>query len=310
MTTQPENVLQLEDGAQLQNGAFRKKVSIRLIGPAEAEVFLMRNAANQRHLRSGDVNRYATDMTKGEWIDDVSAITFDADGNLTNGQHRLHAIIKSGTTQSFIVGENWPTEAMRMMDQGGKRSQVDRIRVGGVDMLRGADSIVRHSMTTWTATQSGGTVYNRRESDHRVIRLYQKHSEFVDLVTNKYKKGSTCSPLVLGAALYGYVQACSSVLKGSLQCDPYERVIRFLDILSEGPVMEAYNPATDSQAVLLRDWLNTMRIQNHRPVDGQTFRIVVTCLSRFLKGRSVKNVTRVGEMCPWGPMESLPQTNA
>ena len=292
-----------------QATGLQKKVSIRLIGPAEAQQLLSTNAANQRHLRAGDVNRYAADMAKGNWIDDVSAITLDADGNLTNGQHRLHAIIKSGTVQSFIVGENWPIEAMQMMDQGNKRSQLDRICVGGVDMLKGADSIVRHSMTTWTASQAGGTVYNRRESDHRVVRAYKKHSEFADLLVSKYKKGATCSPLVLGAALYGYAQASSSVRKGSLQCDPYERVVRFLDILSEGPVMEAYNPATDSQAVILRDWLNTMRLQNRRPVDGQTFRIVVTCLSRFLKGKSVKTVTRVAETCPWGPMEALPGTN-
>jgi hypothetical protein len=304
MNNQPE----LLPSPVKQATKMRKTVSVRLIGPSEAKAYLERNAANQRPLRNSDLNRYANDMIKGEWIDDVSAITFDANGNLTNGQHRLHAVIKSETVQSFIIGENWPIEAMATMDQGNKRSQLDRICVGGVDMLKGSDSVVRHSMTTWTANQAGGTIYNRRESDHRVVRLYQRHSEFVDLLVSKYKSAATCSPLVLGAALYGYAQACTSVQKGSLQCDPYERVIRFLDILAEGPVMESYNPGTDSQAVILRDWLTTMKLQNRRPVDGQTFRIVTTCLGRFLRGKAIKNVVRTGE-CPWGPMESLPGTN-
>lgn len=288
---------------------LQKKVYVRSIGPAEAQAFLERNAANQRPLRPGDIKRYANDMAKGQWIDDVSAITFDTNGNLTNGQHRLRAIVESATVQSFIIGENWPVEAMQMMDQGNKRSQLDRICVSGVDMLKGADSIVRHSMTAWTSNHSGGITYNRRQSDHRVVKLYQKHSEFVDLIVNKYKKAKTCSPLVLGAALYGFAQAHLSYNKGRLQCDPCVRVLRFLDILAEGPVMEDYNPSTDSQAVILRDWLNAMKHQSRRPVDAQTFRIVVACLNRFLKGTSIKNVVRVGEACPWGPIESLPETN-
>lgn len=293
-----------------QAASLQKKVSIRMIGPAEAKALLTKNAINQRPLRSADVKRYTIDMIKGNWIDDVSAITLDADGNLINGQHRLRSIVESGTVQSFIVAENWPSESMRMMDQGNKRSQLDRINVGGITMPRGADSIVRHSLTPWSASQGGGAIFNRRSSDDRVTRTYLKHKEFTDLMTIKYRNSGVCSPLVMGATLYGYAQACLSSSKGRLLCDPYSRIALFLDILNEGPIMTSYNPATDAQAMLLREWLLAIKNQNRRPVDGQCFRVVVSSLARFLKETHIKNVNRTSEKCPWGPMESLPGTDS
>ncbi len=292
-----------------QAASLQKKVSIRMIGPAEAKALLAKNAINQRPLRTADVSRYTIDMIKGNWIDDVSAITVDAQGNLINGQHRLYSVIESGTVQSFIFAENWPSASMRMMDQGNKRSQLDRINVGGVTMPRGADSVVRHSLTPWSANQGGGAIFNRRSGDDRVTKTYLKHREFIDLIIDKYKSSGVCSPLVMGATLYGYAQACLSSSKGRLSCDPWSRIALFLDILSEGPVMTAYNPATDAQAMLLREWLLAIKNQNRRPIDGQCFRVVVSCLARFLKETHIKNVSRVSEKCPWGPMESLPGTD-
>ncbi len=288
---------------------LQKKVSIRVIDPKQAQALLSRNASNQRPLRPGDVKKYAADMVNGEWLDDVSAITLDVNGNVTNGQHRLHAVIQSGTTQSFIFAENWPSEAMLMMDQGNKRSQLDRITVMGVPMSKGADSIVRHSMTSWSATQAGGTTLNRRGSDHRVIAVYKKHADFIEFILAKYKNSATLSPLTLGCALHAFAQASVSYSQGKLQCDPIERIIRFLDIVSEGPVMESYNPATDAQAVVLREWIQFIKHQNRRPVDGQFYRIMVSNIYRFMKGKCTRDATRTLAACPWGPIEVLPGTN-
>ena len=311
MTTQLQSLPSAtEQATSLQEKISpKKKVSIRLIGPTEAKQLLETNASNQRDQRPADLTKYINAMKEGKWTDDVSAICLDKEGRLINGQHRLLAIVATGIPQEFIFAENWPHESIDNMDCHGKRSQHDRIKVGGTDMPKGADAVVRNSMTSWTAVEAGGATYNKPNCDKRVEALYKKHSDFVNFVTTKYRNSKTVNRLVLGAALHGFAQASVSHAKGKLLADPFERVKRFLDIVSEGAVMEAYNPNTDSAAMILRDWLLASRLQNRRVVGGHAYRIVVSSLNRFFKNTSVKSATRIAEACPWGPMEDLPETD-
>jgi len=291
-----------------QAASLQKKVSIRLIGPAEAEAMLKKNADNNRQLRKGDVKKYADDMVSGKWNDDVSAITFDADGRLTNGQHRLNAIVISGTTQSFIVAENWPKEAMLTMDLGNKRSFHDRVTVLGVDLEKNVCTLVMHSMSSWSANQAGGTTLNRRGQEKRVIEIYKKHREFADFIGTRYRNSGTVSTLTLGAALHAYAQASHWYKTGRLSEDPLERVLRFLDIVDRGPVMESYNPSTDSGAVALREWIQAEKHKSRRAVSGAYHKIMVSALSRFLKGKPTRDASRMLDSCPFAPISDLPPT--
>jgi hypothetical protein len=52
------------------------------------------------------MNKFAADMKSGRWQDnrpDETWISFDHAGRLTNGHHRLRAIVKSGTAVEFWV---------------------------------------------------------------------------------------------------------------------------------------------------------------------------------------------------------------
>lgn len=294
---------QLQDSKQLQ-----KTVSIRLIGPTEAKAMLAKNAKNNRRLRIADVKKYAEDMKTKKWNDDVSAIVFDADGRLTNGQHRLNAILLSGTEQSFIVAENWPTEAMLTMDLGNKRSFHDRVTVFGVELEKNVCTLVMHSMSSWSASQAGGTTLNRRGQEPRVIEVYKKHREFADFIGNRYRTSGTVSTLTLGAALHAYAQASEWYKTGKLSEDPFERVIRFLDIVDRGPVMESYNPATDAGAVALREWIQAEKHKSRRAVSGAYHKIMISALSRFLKGKPTRDASRMLETCPFDPITTLPKT--
>ena len=287
---------------------LQKKVSICLIGPELAKEMLGKNAKNNRQLRTGDVKKYADDMASGKWNDDVSAITFDADGRLTNGQHRLNAILLSNTTQSFIVAENWPNEAMLTMDLGNKRSFHDRVTILGVDLEKIVCTLVMHSMSSWTANQAGGTTLNRRGQEERVIGIYKKHREFADFIGTRYRASGTVSTLTLGAALHAYAQASHWYNTGKLSEDPFERVVRFLDIVDRGPVMESYNPATDAGAVALREWIQAEKHKSRRAVSGAYHKIMVSALSRFLKGKPTRDASRMLDACPFNPIETLPPT--
>jgi hypothetical protein len=66
-------------------------------------------------------------MERGKFQLSNDAITFDEDGFLTNGQHRLYAVIESGVTCEFIVGFGIPFTPD--MDTGRKRSLLDNIKL-------------------------------------------------------------------------------------------------------------------------------------------------------------------------------------
>lgn len=78
------------------------KAEIRLVTPSIAREWLKTNESN-RTLRPQRVRQYANDMRAGKWNLTGQGITFGKDGNLLDGQHRLHAIILSDTSVRMLV---------------------------------------------------------------------------------------------------------------------------------------------------------------------------------------------------------------
>lgn len=76
---------------------------VERITPKIAEEYLFQNKNNYRPLKRSVVNRYAEDMKNGRWEMNGETITFDENGVLKNGQHRLAAIVKSGITVEMVV---------------------------------------------------------------------------------------------------------------------------------------------------------------------------------------------------------------
>lgn len=101
------------------------------IGPDKAMKYLERNVSN-RPLRRMRAEMYAEMMTRGLWRFTHEAIAFDEDGNLLNGQHRLQAVVLSGTTQQFFVVRGALRSTFDVIDGGAKRSPQDRLTQVGL----------------------------------------------------------------------------------------------------------------------------------------------------------------------------------
>ena len=112
------------------------------IGPDQAKALLSTNIKN-RDLSQSFVNRYAADMLNHNWSDDVSMIRVDEEGNLQDGQHRLEAVVQSGTTQSFVVAENCPVEDFKKLDLGRGRTSRDALTVLGYKRPRIMSGAIR-----------------------------------------------------------------------------------------------------------------------------------------------------------------------
>lgn len=100
------------------------------VTPAVAKRWLKNNTINRR-LHHGKVSQYARAMAAGQWTVSNDDICFDPDGRLLNGQHRLHAVIQSDCTVVMTIKRNVPTEAMRHMDRGTKRTYAQQLTFAG-----------------------------------------------------------------------------------------------------------------------------------------------------------------------------------
>lgn len=106
-------------------------VTIEEFAPDQAQHILNKFNAINRPLRQGHVERMAKDMREGRWTFNPEPITFDEDGNLLDGQHRLWAIVESGTTQRFVVARNVSREAALNINTGLSRKFQDNARIAG-----------------------------------------------------------------------------------------------------------------------------------------------------------------------------------
>lgn len=95
-----------------------------LVTPSVAEQLLGKNTKN-RNLKASHVAHLAGQMTRGEWMYTGDPLRIDVTGRLIDGQHRLHAVIKSGVEITFDVIRGLPVEAQDVIDTGAKRSVAD-----------------------------------------------------------------------------------------------------------------------------------------------------------------------------------------
>lgn len=100
-----------------------------LVTPEMANDYLKANSGN-RNIRESVVRAYAADMKNGTWYQKdglVNPVSFSKTGRLIDGQHRLHAIIRSGVPIWCYVVTGAEEDAFYYFDGGEKRRLSDQI---------------------------------------------------------------------------------------------------------------------------------------------------------------------------------------
>ena len=108
MTSQIENAL-----STVYEGL---KYSLEFITPEKAQFYLTKNFENNRKISTNNLEELKREMKNNRFILSDSAICFDTDGTLVNGQHRLMAVVQTGMTQPFLVVKNMPSKSKQIMD--------------------------------------------------------------------------------------------------------------------------------------------------------------------------------------------------
>jgi len=137
-----------------------------------------------RRLTQSRVNELSEEMGLGRFRKIHQGIAFDKDGRLIDGQHRLHAIVKSGKTVFVMVTYGIDSEAWVNIDQNRPRTAPDMLHMDGVKNSS-------HRCAIASRIHCG---IKRGKGTHTVaepkLKLHEKHSEAMDFVLANLAKKS------------------------------------------------------------------------------------------------------------------------
>ncbi len=98
------------------------------ITPDMAAYILKHHNNDNRKLIKSQVNKIVSSIIKDDWIFDGQPITFNVEGNLTEGQHRLHAIVITGVTAKCNIALGVVTGAFTKCTPAKPRKAEDEIQ--------------------------------------------------------------------------------------------------------------------------------------------------------------------------------------
>ena len=165
------------------------EVSIEEITAQQAEQHLQRNFKNNRKISGNAVRDLKRSIVDGQFFTSADAITFDTEGRLVNGQHRMTAVRESGLSAQFLVIRNFPAEHVSCIDIGRKRSMNERLTIAGVDISAQHCAVVRNAMTDYESNAVGTIRYSKLRHDEQVADWYRTMRMYLDLCTElKWQK--------------------------------------------------------------------------------------------------------------------------
>lgn len=130
-----------------------------VITPEVAAHILENFNERNRNLTDSTVEAYARDMTSSRWKYNGEAIKFSNAGQLTNGQHRLKACVRSGVHLVTDVLVGMDPDSILAEDTGKSRSVADVIGIStgvketlSVPRLRSVRNVIQHRRTRLTVS--------------------------------------------------------------------------------------------------------------------------------------------------------------
>lgn len=149
------------------------------IDPQQAEELLTLNTSN-RPMNKAHVSFLAEQMRTNSWQFAGDPIRISESGVLLDGQHRLAAIVESGTTQLILILRNLPNETFHVMDTGRMRKSGDVVAIAGHKNAALLASVAR-SIVNYQRGVIGNTLTNSGRVVGKVV-TNKEILEFIDTI--------------------------------------------------------------------------------------------------------------------------------
>jgi hypothetical protein len=223
------------------------------ITPKIAIDYLQNNIVN-RTLSFRKVNQYVDDILNDNWLSNSGeGISFDWNGNLINGQHRLNAIIKANKSVSMYVFTNCDPQSFKYIDTAKSRSAGDVLSIDGVKNSNHTAAIITsyyYLKNKYTGIDAG----HRSElklTNFKILDLYQKNQDFYN---------STINYITASCAKFNRI--VTSSLLGGVYCMFYEKDPQIAKMFIDELV--GYSPKTHNSTILLAEVLLKNKISTKK----------------------------------------------
>lgn len=239
-------------------------------------------------------------MKNDQWYLSTDAIAFTPEGELVNGQHRLHAVIKSGVAVDFVVFKNYPKKHVKCLDIGKKRMMHERITIEGVPITISECSIIRNCFSSYKSSTLGSVLLSDLRHDVGVVREFNKHKVFLKALADLgYVKRGTPNFFSVAALYilldidhklnkykdsirYGYIPAQYSY-------PPLVRALQFMEIVTTGNLefTGSYKSDRDGAAKALYDTYQKRKHERKYWAGFDQLNITLSAASNFANEKRV-----------------------
>lgn len=167
------------------------------ITPIIANEMLSKNTGN-RKLNVMHVNRLADEMRGDNWVFTGETITFDSNDVLTDGQHRLHAVIKSGVHIEVEVISGVDNTSFGKVNCGLARTATQVVAMHGFKNTNfvAAVSKILVGIDNYIGEMRDFKVDSKKVPNHTILEKaheIQAALEAMDLYNNMRKSGATAA---------------------------------------------------------------------------------------------------------------------
>lgn len=145
------------------------QAQVEVITLAYAKQLLEQNPRNRRVNRT-IVARYAADMKAGLWVNNGQGIVISPEGELLDGQHRMHAIVEAQTSVAMMVVRGVPRDVFATLDSGKPRSAGDVLSIEGCRHPTVAAGVARIAFN-----YASGTHFNFQASKAALVDFIHRH---------------------------------------------------------------------------------------------------------------------------------------
>lgn len=251
----------------------------------------VRSGQKQRHLSEKRVQKFSNAMLAGQWQLTHQAIAIDSDGILIDGQHRLAAVIRSGTSQEFLVAYESESATFDVIDTGQARTASDTLAIAGYTNVNVLSASARMLMSYDDVKGTKGTMSGAASKYTSADILGFLESKRGEILMASISEGSSLAQVF---SRYGAKTWLTAAVVLLMESDVHKDIAKeFLTKLRTGEMLAAGSPILAMRRWMMSDggWVSNNHTQ--RPMIG--IAVFIKTLNAWLaKDRRQLAIFRVG----------------
>lgn len=261
---------------------FGEPITVRFmsIGPDLAEVILADFNKENRPFSDLNIKALTKEIENGKWQFNGESMSFNNKGNLSDGQHRLRAIIATGLTLPFLVVCGINKDAFPTINNGRTRTGSDVLGIGGVTSTTHSSSICKFIYGFKNEKYSANRNANRTLSNTEVLEYYNSLPNIHESVNFGIQNAKKAQKLLTSTVIGGFHYLLSEV-------NP-EKADDFLQKLCTGVDLSSDSPITLLRNKLIRSKSNSNSDATYRLTNEMLIKNILVCWDKYLANSKVK----------------------